>query len=143
MLQILFHVGIARFVGCDVPLKESDRNCDPGTVYTYGEGQSIAVNISLDFYGGGDRKVNQTVNTIYLMNPNNEEIVHCNNGMNCVVLTNDRVTVTQLGMYNVQISIKNGSTNDAGPYKAVVEASHTAIVLLTSTISINITSTGK
>ena len=135
-----FFVALAKFVDCP----QSVSFCDLQTLFTYEEGQSIVLNITLDFYGGGNRNEKQAVNFIFLKHPTNDVVVSCPDGESCVSLDN-RFNFSVLEPNDIRIQFNNGSVNDSGIYRAEVEVNDGGNLVnsITSVFTITITSTGK
>lgn len=141
-MHLFIFVAIAKFVNC--PL--ATENCNLGTVYFIEESQTLVFNISLEFYGGGNRNEKQKINYIFLRNPTGTIFVSCSQGANCISPFDNRFSFNNLDQYTVQVSLNNSFVNDSGVYKAEVEVSEGAGIVdsITSVFTITImSSTGK
>ncbi len=108
---------------------------------TYSLGDTIAINISWYFFGGGLRNGKQNIERISLKYANND-LVSCEMGENCNGI--ERIEFEYPNQNSIQVSIKNATISDSGVYTAEARVStQNYIKPITWSVKVNVTSVGE
>lgn len=111
--------------------------------------QPLIVNISIDFYNGGDRGKKQDMNFIFIDNPDGVRIVSCKQSTSssmCVDAEGDGEIATLVKEeYYFKVSMSNRMVEDSGVYTVIGEVYTTNLALtsFTSYFSVTIVATSK
>ena len=135
-------IGITMFAGCPPPFSDNFENCDSGSVLTYSLGDTIVINVSWDFFGGGLRNGKQSIESISLKHAD-DDLVLCEMGKNCVGI--EGIEFNYPEQNKIQVSIKNATTSDSGVYKAEarVFTQNDIIKTITWNVTVDVTSVGE